>query len=392
MTDIPSYPIVVRRTGIKLYLSVAALLALGLAMAASGYFFFPDIDDWWARLLAAACFTFLPVCSLFTAWSYWKGSIVLNPDRIVKDNGFWSRELRRADILGCRPAGEEKKISLVPKDEAGKSITIPLRLVTRPDTAPWFEGFVDLDFKDAVAAKKRLLEDEKYGPDLETRQRRWGFWNRLSVYLSLPVLAVYLWAMIMPRPYLWAVGSVAAIPVVVLLLEAVSGGMLRFGVEDDKKDARPAIASLLIMPVFLLGWRLYEDWNLLRWQPLFEWSAVLGMVTVAYLILRSETLRASVVGVTFALVLCTAYWVGVLGIANVLFDGGAMDRFPVTVLQKHKDDGTCEMKVGPWGSVTEPSKIEVPKAFYRRYREGDRVCVYRGNGWLGFAWYDLGDC
>jgi len=219
------------------------------------------------------------------------------------------------------------------------------------------------------------------------------FWFVVARALNWIGAGVAAWALFWPVPYLLAVSVAAALPPLGFLIHLLGGGALRFRTEPS--DPRPSISWLFGPPAFALVSRMFLDCEYLDWVPLLEWSAAAGLAIFLFALLRERTLRRTSDGVLLSLFVALTYSLGMVGLANVLFDNSAPQTFRVSVIDTkflYTNHQEYFVKVSPWGPFSDYNDIRVSDAVYSRTHAGDTVCVYQGKGRLGFRWYELGKC
>ncbi|MBI3676453.1 MAG: hypothetical protein HY243_07515 [Proteobacteria bacterium] len=343
--------------------------------------------------LAIAFGFFLPAFVLFSvfAWMAWRGCIILHTDRIVKFNGFWSRTILRSDIRGGRKSGDGSVLRIVSRD--GRVMILLLKLLKDDETAAgWFDEFDDLDALDFHAAMDRVSQDERLGSTPEKRVARILCLRRLSGPLYWSTFVVFMWALIWPRPFLWAWVALASLPVIAVVLDVLTRGGVRYDYRFGPNDARPTLVLQFFLPGLALPGMVFYRWNILDLQELLAYAGVLGSVAALALAVRSESLRRHLWPTVLCAAMLFGYAAGLMSGIDVLFDRAAPARFPVHVLGVRQSDHFDYVRVGPWGPRSTPDEVRIPGHLIHPLRRGDRVCVYLSAGRLDFRWYGLGDC
>jgi hypothetical protein len=382
--------IILRRTGLNLFFPMAAGSAVAMLEGAIVVSFIAQRD---LVLLIPAFGIFLPFAIFFTvyAWMAWRSRITLDPDRIVKFNGFWSRTVMRSDIRGLRLSNNGSLLSIVPND--GMAMLLLLKLLKGNDAASaWFDGLDDLNALDFQAALHRISQDESLGSTPETRVARILWLRRLSGPLFWLTFVVMMWAVFWPRPFLWAWAALAAFPLIAIVLDMLTGGGVRYDYRFGPSDARPTLVFQLFFPGIALPGMVFYQWNILDFQELVRYAGVLGSVAALALAVRSPPLRRNIWPTVLCAAMLSGYAAGLLSGIDVLFDRAVPARFPVNVLAIRRSDHFDYVKVGPWGPRSTADEVRIPGHLIRPLRRGDHVCVYLGAGRLDFNWYRLSDC
>ena len=391
------YPVVVRPTGFELYFSAGFYVLCVIAAAVATVWYSLE----WTQIGGNSNLVGALFCPLFAVgaslplWGVLNCRLVFTADRLETYNGFWSREIRRQDVRGYHLIARTSNIRLLPKDDTQKSVVIPARLLSFTETSGWLQAVNNLDDLDFLAAEKILKDDQSFGVTSEERLTRLACLRHIAKVSNWTVFGICFWVFAWPRPYLWAVSTAIVIPFVGIILNLFSNGYLRIGAEDDKKDARPSLGNLFLLPAIVLMLRALLDFNIVDLMALSLWSLGLGVVSLTYFSFRSEVVRSKLPKMFMLVVPCVAYFYGSLNEINVLLDKAPIVRFPTVVKFMGVSSGRgrrYEMRVAPWGPEQTDDLINVSRDFYGRHHNGDQVCVYMGRGALGFRWYELNDC
>jgi hypothetical protein len=385
-----SDPIILRRTGLNLFFPMAGACALAMIEGAV-FTLIVAKGGLIGQVIAFGLFLpFIVSCLVYT-WMAWKSVVTLSVDRIVKFNGFWSRSIMRSEIRGVRLNSNGMLLRIV--SNKGRAISLLVKLLKSNEAAiAWLDEHDDLDALDFQASLDRLSQDERLGSTPEKRVARIMWLQRVSGPLYWITFAVLLWATIWPRPFLWAWGTMASIPIVVVVLDVLSGGGVRYDYRFGPKDARPNLVFLFFFPGVGLPGIVFREWNILDYQELLAHAAVLGAVAAFLLAIRSESLRRHLWPAVLCAAMLFGYAAGLLGGIDVLFDKATPARFPVNVLGVRSEDHFDYVNVGPWGPYHSASEVRVLGHLVHTLPSGARVCIYLGSGRLGFRWYRLGDC
>lgn len=136
-------------------------------------------------------------------WHALRNRITLDGPCLEKHVGPRVEIICHSEILGFRLQGRD--LVLVSKDDNIKSVTVPARLLTDPQTAPWFEDLTDLNharekmephWAGRVASKTSSVH-----PIIVRLHRGWRLWVRLvaSVAFSAAVGGLCIWELFHPK-------------------------------------------------------------------------------------------------------------------------------------------------------------------------------------------------
>lgn len=385
------YPVVIYPWSSRVFwlkLAVFGGLTTVLAAAASVLIVSADVS----QRLDGLALGFLALLPVLVIWRLVRGRFTFYETSIEVGSGKTATTLSRSDLWGYRQRGGT--LDLIPRADYKKTISIPGFLRTDTRTASWFEGLTDLDRCGTVV------------PQALEQRARLDRLRRLMTLLNTLAVGAYFWGLVFPKPYLVAVSVVAAMPLIAVILNLVSGGLLRFSEEadgdkaeaetpDKMRDSRPSVSNWVVLPACVLAMRLIMDCQLLDWWELGYWAAGGGLLAALYAAWRDVSVRhwANLLSAVFA---GGVYLGAVIGIADVMADTSAIQRYPVTVVTLHNSTSggpqLYTVTVGPWGPRVANNDMNVTDVYFRTLHVGDKVCVYLGKGVFGLAWYELGDC
>jgi hypothetical protein len=323
--------------------------------------------------------------------------VTLAPDAIETSTWWRTRRLRREDIAGARLNSTRQggqTLILVPKDNAGKVITLALRFIARDEPfATWFAGLTDLNVVDLRNSFAHIAANAAFGVSVEQRLRRLLLARRFATILDIATLAVVLWAFIGPQPYAWLIGSLVALPIVALLLVIGSLGLFRIGISAS--DAHANLGAVCALPACVITARLLLDLNMVDWVPLIIAALACAAVFVAALALADRNLRRHPWMLAGIALLTSAYAFGSLGEANALLDRSHPSVLRSQILDKRISYGrttTYRFKLAPWGPLGAPKEVSVPQEIYARLEPGKEACLLLHDGMLGMPWFVVLAC
>jgi hypothetical protein len=342
--------------------------------------------------LAASLFAilfFVPACVFFLGYAaylcVWR--IAISADRITKQYGLWTRTILVAQLRGGRTASERVVLESV----TGVKIGIPQDVLARIAAPPsWLTDVVDLDAEEYADSVERLGADQGFGATPQARFESLALYSRLALYLEFCAIGLCLWLVIWPHPYVVALLTTGALTVLAVVL-ALSG-RFRLDPRLGNADVRPSLFYSLMFPAVALAGRAFHDCNLIDVVPLVEWSATAAFVLTAILAIRSASLVRNGWPAALCFVALTAWFAGVLCQADITLDSGRMTKYPVAVLGVRHTDHFDYVQVQAWGPFEDANEIRIPGRLKHELDKGDRVCVYLGQGSLGWRWYALGTC
>jgi len=389
--DLP-YEIRLRGWSLWLTVGVYGLLAIGclagavalwLASASSG-----PANPWLCVGLGL-----LGVLFASPVYFCFKPSIVLYPDRIEKMGLSGPQILYRTAIEGIEAAGDEDKfVRLKSASPDTKSIRLHSRALSVPVFAKWLEGMRDLTAEAFEASQAEVLADPQFGATETERARRLGLTTRLVQVASYLSYGIYLWVMVYPHPYRWAIGAAALMPLLATGLVLSSRGMVVWS--NEKATARPNVVGVIWGATGALALRAFLDLDLLDWPSLVAVSFAIGIAVAWMLAPKQETAGRTLLSVLVIAVLPAAYVYGAAAQLNVMFDSSPGEVFRLGVHDHHESTGrnpTYELSVGPWGGRP-AGTLSITRDLYRQVPVGSTVCVYRHAGLLKIRWFYVDHC
>jgi hypothetical protein len=204
--------------------------------------------------------------------------------------------------------------------------------------------------------------------------------GRCEVYYCVANLAAGLWGSFYPRPYGLCIAVLISLP----WLSILAGRLIRGG---------DAIAYSSLGPMIAVGMRAYFDLEFQALGGLTALSFATGALFVALVVLsdRNAWRRYGLMLIAGPLF----YGFGAAGEADVLLDT-SMTKFPnVPILSRNSRSGrtsTAELVLAPWDDRYRPNKNFVSWYTYLTLRNESTVCIDRGPGALGVAWYRIAAC
>lgn len=320
--------------------------------------------------------------------------IVLSADSIEVRSWWRTKAMRRADIAGWRAQQTRKRsmVYLEAKTGSPRMLAVATSVEMDEPFKAWFDSLPNLDKLEYERSQAEIAADVTLGATEAERLKKLKNARSVAGALYVIALAAFMWGCIRPTPYLYAIATLAFLPLVPI------GISLRyphlFKLSTQRGNARPSLLGPVALPAMVLALRAWFD------IPMFEHAMVVGgglVVGVALMgILASfnpefrEQKRAAI---GMALALC-AYAYGALMFANAIFDHGPVQPTVATVRSKHIISGksrSYELDLTSVGAETDPT-VQVSRQFYDSTNVGGMVCVYLRPGALGMPWYRVRDC
>jgi hypothetical protein len=389
-------PYAIQVRGWMLWLSAAFYLLAGAGCIGIAAWYWHS-TPWDAISKAFVCAALCGVGLLMFAPIYYlfRPSLILYPDRIEKIGLTGSTTLERRAIKGIEVAGDSDDsqfVQLKPIDGHGKPIRMHNKGLLDPVLAEWLNGIRDLTAETYQASEAEILADPRFGGTEKDRARRLAVARRIVQGAQIVGLGVYLWAIVYPHPYLWAVGATALLPWVATLLVWTSGDLIIWS--SDKATARPSVIGIIYGSVGALVLRAFLDIDLLDWALLLAASAIAGLIAAVLLSPKQGDGGQRVWILLIIAILPAAYVYGVASQLNVVFDNSRAEAFPLVVLSKSESTGrnaSYDLDVGPWADRP-AGTLSITRKLYDEVPVRSTICVYRHTGWLRLRWFYVDHC
>ena len=322
--------------------------------------------------------------------------ITLTDDAIASSQWGWQRGLRRADIAGFREVRNRGRrfLTIVPIDPRLKSLRLGPDLATDAAFEAWIAALPDLNAEDFKASEARILGDRSYGATPQARLARLGAARTLAKRMNAVALVVAAWCLVAPWPYLAAIGAAAVLPLLALLMVAISGGLLRF-----TRSTTEAHAATAVIPVYgtaVLAWRVWSDVHLIDLSVAVRVGGVIGPVLLAFAVIADRSLTRHIHSLGIAAAVAIAYGISVVTLANVQLDRSPGQYFQSRIIDSHVGRAktrTHLIKLAPWGPRQSAADVSVSETMFNRLAmPGSVACISLHDGAFGIPWFSIDAC
>ena len=218
--------------------------------------------------------------------------------------------------------------------------------------------------------------------------------RRAAQLFTVVAVAVSAWGLIAPRPYPLAMGLLALLPWLAILL--LAQWRRRPEITEDNA-ARPDLFVPLMLPGCILGLRAVLDVQILAGWVAFLAAAVIAAV-MALVIRRVQSERQIALWLYLLLFIPVMgfYGYGATVLANKLFDQAPPKMYLTFVLDRSVNKISRhierDLRLGPWGPRKTPANVEVPRRVFDAVRVDDSVCVLLHPGAFRIAWFEVEPC
>jgi hypothetical protein len=216
--------------------------------------------------------------------------------------------------------------------------------------------------------------------------------RRVARGVVVLTLAVSLWSMILPFPYVAAACAVAAVPVVALAV--LRAGRGRFALEARHGDPRPSFPVALVLPAVAL-WSRSLDLTILDREAPFVWAAAVALPLSVLTSASDPALRRRWLAVPVLAIVWGVWAWGAIRFADTLLDGSEGEVYEARVLDKRSVGGRSpaqKLRLSAWGPGGVEREVNVPQPVFAQVRVGDVVCPTVRPGALGLRWLRIERC
>jgi hypothetical protein len=207
---------------------------------------------------------------------------------------------------------------------------------------------------------------------------------RAAQLFTVVAVAASAWGLIYPHPYAPAMGLLAILPWLAILIEA------RWRGSSD-------LFVPLMLPGCILGLRAVLDVQILvGWLPFLPAAAIAVVMAIVIRRVQSERQIALWLYLLIYIPVMGFYGYGTTALANKLLDQAPPKMYltfvydrSVSKISRHIER---DLRLGPWGPRKAPANVEVPRRVFDAVRVDDSVCVLLHPGAFRIAWFEVEPC
>jgi len=330
----------------------------------------------------------------------WRCRLILEGDVIELHSGFRVHRATRYEIEGLRTIenqyGRWTRVYL--KNDQG-AFNVSDSFTDEGNLKEWFKGVPDLDLRDADEIAKEVSSQDSAGlPGTDSSKgfdlaKGWAIGlSILAGAISIPVI----WVNYTPVYRVALVLLLACSPVGIFLLHRFP---LLFTVFKRKPDPRADLGFLIIWPGIgvMFSYQTANDpSHLVDSLQLSYWVLLIfaGFVAALFQTAWKSPSRGAIF---FAIALLGGmYSIGLVNAANSLPDMSAPHLYQSWILKMYESQSSkgtrYYVRVAPWGPITYPDDVDVPRNTYKTFHVGDPVCFGLHPGFLQAPWYTSMPC
>mgnify|MGYP000535912247 CR=1 FL=1 len=321
----------------------------------------------------------------------YRGRLEVYSDRFVQYTWRREKQLLHSEVKGFRQIPQYILIESNNPEKKGLKIST---YYGNLDELFYFleQEFTDLDAQQYAEEEQKILDDPSLGLDTAERAQRLEQARLASQILNYAGLAILLWLLFYPTPYVWAMWAAIILPIITLPFIFIYKGIIRF--DELNSSAHPSVFVAMVTPSLALALRAFLDYDLLHYRNI--WLPI-GIITLAFLgiIVRGtgefdfqkprEYFKILGISLFFA-----AYGFGAYVFLNCYYEDGEPYAYTAEVLDQRISDGSrytsyyLELRSEEGPNFIE--EVEVTEDLYYTLDTGDQVGVFLWPGRLGTPW------
>ena len=315
------------------------------------------------------------------------------PAFVIIKSGFKIQRLSLKEIAGFKilPTQYFRTAQLTFHEQGKKKFDIPLIMDQSDRFKKWLA--VSLKYIDAEDYKNEInaiLSDQMLGPSSAQRADVLLQAKKVVRWLDIASVVGVLWALILPRPYEMAIGTLIALPIVALFVADRFRGLIK--IDGPPQGPYPIIALPFLMPGLVLSLRAFTDWKILFWNHFWLPFFIISLLFFLFIRVVFSDAGRRYGQAAVILVFCVIYGYGSAILLNGMNDNSEPTLFVTKVMDKVVSSGrrtSYEVKLAPWGPQTLETEVHVSKRFYDSVLVGNRVVVCVKEGHLHIPWFFL---
>ncbi len=330
----------------------------------------------------------------------WRCRLILEGDAIELHSGFRIHRATRHEIEGLRTIENQYgRWTRVYLNDDQHAFNISDSFTGKDDLKEWFKGIPDLDVRDADQIAEEVSSHDSAGSVGTDRSKGFDLAKRWAIGLSVLAGAVsipVIWVNYAPVYRVALVVLLACPPVGIILLYRFP---LHFTAFRRKPDPRADLGFFIVWPGIgvMFSYQTANDPSHLVDSLQLFYCVLLIFAGYVAALFQTAWKSPSRGAVFFAVALLGGmYSIGLVNAANSIPDKSPPHLYQSRVLkmhESHSSKGTrYYVRVAPWGPITYPDDVDLPRSTYQAFHVGDPVCFGLHPGFLQAPWYTSMPC
>jgi len=324
-----------------------------------------------------------------------KAKFVITHDKVYSIGLFSYKELLFSEIKGYRLSKEY--IFIEPTEKGTKRIKITTYIGKKDELIEWLSSYYhDLDILQAQQEEQEILSNEEFGWDEEQRMQKLKNAHKITKAFNWLGGIVGAWTLFWPKPYDYAVNVSIIIPIIAIIIQKLSGGIIK--IANTKNSPYPDIFWAILAPSMALCLRALFDYNIFDYSNLWMSLLALGLLFTGLLATGNKEIKFKQVNDYLAIlglmVFSFGYAYGTVICLNGVYDKSEPQIYTAKIVSKRVSSGktrTYYFEVTPWGPQKQNEEVTVSSELYNKHTEGDQVAIYFKKGLFEIPWFVVAD-
>jgi len=322
-----------------------------------------------------------------------KGKVIIGENKLYK-TGFPKRELAFDEIKGYRQEGSY--IFIEPHSKQQKKIIAHIYIERKKEFLAWLSAnYPDLKELAAQQARNEILDSDKFGSSIEERIATIQQVKKTTNLLAGLGMIAALWTVFWADPYLYCVLACVAIFIACIIVYKRFDNIIKLN--EKTESPYPSVLMPMIFTACALAMRALLNVTLLSHRPVWIPLLVLTAVLVGIILWKNrefafENKKADIFLITLISFIVMAFNYGAMISLNSELDQSQPEIYQARVVEKYADYGiisTYDVTLSAWEKEENEREINVPKAVFHSFNEGDDVMIHLKSGALGIDWFEV---
>ncbi len=269
-----------------------------------------------------------------------RSKIIIAANSISSLSILGTKTLDFREIKGFRINNND--IHIISNNKGRKSIKLTIYIDKSDQVREWLtNNFIELDNHEAKQEEEKILTNNEFGINTQTREYRLTEARRVAKYINFIGGVTCAWLWFYPRPYLLSLSAGMILPALAFMSLYIYRGLIRF--DEKKNSAHPSIIYGFYLPSAGLLIRAIMDYEILEYKNLWITICISTItLTVLFIVTTKEIKFTKLVDYFTTLSLAgmmLCYSFGSYVISNCLFDKSEPEIFSTEVIDKEISSG-----------------------------------------------------
>ena len=269
-----------------------------------------------------------------------KGRLVIGANSVSRVSILGTRTLDFKEIKGFRT--DSNYIHIISNSKDKKSIKVTAYIEKSAQVLEWlFNNFIELDGHEAEQEKQKILTDNEFGINAQTREYRLNEARTVAKFINIFGGLTGAWLWFYPRPYSLSLSVGMILPAIAFISLFVYRGLIRF--DEKKNSAHPSIIYGFLLPSAGLMIRAIMDYEILEYKSVWIAISIATLTLTTLLVIGTREFKfVNIIDYLTTLslagmILCYSF--GTYVVSNCLFDKTEPEIFKSEVTDKEISSG-----------------------------------------------------